>query len=59
LDYILHVVEDAAEEAVKLMTDIGAWDDYGKSGWCLDGTSAIFESKKLVGAGVHTNYAQW
>jgi hypothetical protein len=58
LDYILHV-EDTAEEAEKILTDIGAWDDYGKSGWGLNGTSAIFESKGLAGAGVHTNYAKW
>lgn len=56
LDFVGHV-ETAAADAKALLERIGAWEEYGASGWGKDGKSAIFESKGKSGAGVHATWA--
>lgn len=58
IDHVLHV-ETAANDARRLLTTIGAWDDYGQTGWGSDGDLSIFQSKDRSGAGVHATFAQW
>lgn len=42
LDFVGHV-ETAAHDAKLLLKHIGAWEQYGKSGWGPSGTESIFE----------------
>ena len=56
IDDVLHV-ESAATDAEKLLRKVGAWDEFGTSGWGSNGDSAIFQRKDSGGS--HTNYAQW
>jgi hypothetical protein len=58
LDWVGHV-EMAAADAKELLQRIGAWDEFGATGWGAEGESSIFESKEAAGAGTHSNYAQW
>jgi hypothetical protein len=51
-------VENAGEDAKKLLVAIGAWDEYGKTGWGKDGTLAVLGTREHAGAGSHANYAQ-
>ena len=52
-------VENATEFAKELLVRIGAWDEFGATGWGQDGTSTIFQSKETSGAGKHATWAQW
>lgn len=36
------------EDAKQILQRIGAWEEYGASGWGVDGTERIFESKSSV-----------
>jgi hypothetical protein len=47
LDFLGHL-ETAHRDAKVLLQRIGAWDDYGKSGWGLHGNESIFESTSFV-----------
>jgi hypothetical protein len=58
IDHIGHV-ENAAQDAMELLQRIGAWEEYGRSGWGSDGSSSIFESKGVSGAGDHATWSQW
>lgn len=58
IDVILHT-EDSEAGAKKLLKRIGAWDQYGKSGWGEGGKRAVFQSKGTAGAGEHATYSQW
>jgi Sulfotransferase family len=60
--YIDHVgqVESAAQDARELLERIGAWDEFGASGWGRDGTLSIFGTKEASGVGMsHSTYAEW
>lgn len=60
--YIDHVghVETAAQDAKELLQRVGAWKEFGATGWGNDGNSSIFESKKASDAGMnHSTYAEW
>lgn len=48
MDHILHY-ENAAEDTKKLLSAIGAWDQYGKSGWGRDGKQPVFEEVDETG----------
>lgn len=59
--YIDHVghVETAAQDAKALLQIVGAWDEFGASGWG-GGNSSIFESKTAGAAGMnHSTHADW
>lgn len=43
LDFIGHY-ENIREDSRRLLERIGAWDEYGKSGWGVDGSEEIFDS---------------
>lgn len=58
VDEVCHV-ETAAEDARRLLERIGAWEEYGASGWGEDGQRSMFESKGAAGAGEHATWAQW
>jgi hypothetical protein len=58
MDEILHV-ENAAADSERLLRKIGAWEEYGASGWGDDGQLAIFGTKEQSGAGIHAQYAEW
>jgi hypothetical protein len=58
MDFVGHV-ENSAADAQALLTRVGAWDEFGASGWGTDGTSAIFQSKGSGGAGTHATWSQW
>jgi hypothetical protein len=58
IDVIGHV-ESASEDAKTLLQRVGAWEEYGKSGWGEFGNSSIFESEGASGAGTHVTWAQW
>jgi hypothetical protein len=36
--------ENIKKDAPRLLEQIGAWEEYGKSGWGLDGDEAIFNA---------------
>lgn len=57
IDVVSHV-ETAASDAKALLGKIGAWDEFGKSGWGKDGDLAIFESTGVSGAGGHATWSQ-
>jgi len=59
VDEVLHV-ESAADGAERLLRRIGAWEEFGASGWGPYGNQSIFQSKGTVGgAGTHATWAQW
>lgn len=59
IDHIGHV-ETSADDAKELLQKIGAWDEFGASGWGDSGNSAIFGSRESSGSGMnHTTYADW
>jgi Sulfotransferase family len=58
IDHVLNV-ESADRDAKALLQKIGAWEEYGKSGWGESGNLAIFQSKDVAGAGEHATWAQW
>ena len=47
LDFVGHV-ETLESDAKKLLKSIGAWEEYGKSGWGLDGSEPIYKSRDSV-----------
>jgi len=47
LDFIGHL-ETAHEDARQLLEQIGAWEEYGQSGWGRYGNESFFESKSDV-----------
>jgi hypothetical protein len=58
IDQVLYV-ESAQRDARVLLERIGAWTEYGASGWGEKGDGAIFQSKEVSGAGEHATWAQW
>jgi Sulfotransferase family len=58
IDEIGHV-ETAAADAKKLLQRIGAWEEFGLTGWGHDGNQPIFGSKDADAAGIHSTYADW
>ena len=60
MDYVLSLDNpNVSDEAKRLLTAIGAWEEFGASGWGKDGTASIFQSKGAEGAGTHARYSQW
>ena len=45
----LGTLEHVQQDAKALLERVGAWDEYGASGWGKNGTERIFESKSSVG----------
>ena len=41
-------MDNQQEDAKRLLQIIGAWDDFGASGWGVNGTEQIFQSKSTV-----------
>lgn len=58
IDVVGHV-ETAAEDAKQLLQRIGAWEEFGATGWGHDGNLSMFGSKKADAAGIHSTYAEW
>ena len=59
VDHVSHV-ETSADDAKDLLQRIGAWDEFGASGWGDGGKYAIFESRESSGSGMnHTTNADW
>lgn len=59
MDHIGHV-ETAAVDARDLLERVGAWDEFGASGWGRDGSLPIFGTKEASGAGMnHSTFAEW
>ncbi|CAB9497592.1 Carbohydrate sulfotransferase 9 [Seminavis robusta] len=59
LDFVGHI-DNAAADAKKLLQQIGAWDDFGKSGWGANGDKAVFESKATdVSHATWSKYKMW
>lgn len=58
MDFVGHV-ETAANDARRLLRKIGAWDEFGATGWGEDGSLAIFQSTDTTGAGEHATWSQW
>lgn len=58
MDMVLHV-ETAEQDAQLLLKKIGAWEQYGQSGWGSDDSLAIFASKEVSGAGEHATWSQY
>lgn len=58
IDEIGHV-ETAAADARRLLLNIGAWEEFGATGWGHEGTLPIFGSKEADSAGIHSTYAEW
>ena len=58
MNFVLHV-ETASQDARKLLEKIGAWDEFGKTGWGKDGTLPIFGSTDSSAAGEHATWSQW
>lgn len=57
IDMVLHV-ESASEDAKKLLQKIGAWDEFGATGWSSDHNSPIF-GNAAKSAGDHATWSQW
>jgi hypothetical protein len=61
LDFVGHL-ETAAEDARVLLKRIGAWEEYGKSGWGKYANESIFESTSNVmhktGNGTEDSYSR-
>jgi hypothetical protein len=47
LDFVGHM-ENNTQDARALLQRIGAWEEYGKTGWGKDGKEFLFESKSLI-----------
>jgi hypothetical protein len=47
LNFMGHI-EDAQEDAKRLLQTLGGWESYGASGWGQDGTEPIFASTGTV-----------
>jgi hypothetical protein len=47
LDFVGHL-ETAGQDAKELLELIGAWDEYGKSGWGPYGNESIFQSNNVI-----------
>jgi len=58
MDDIGHV-ETAAADSERLLKRIGAWEEFGASGWGHNGTLPIFGSKETEAAGTHSTYAEY
>lgn len=58
MDFVSHV-ETAARDAKTLLQKIGAWEEFGKSGWGPEGKLPIFGSTGTKGAGEHATWSQW
>jgi hypothetical protein len=56
IDFVGHV-ENAADDAKQLLKMIGAWEEYGKTGWGAKGDKAIFETSKDSVS--HATWAKW
>lgn len=54
IDSILHI-ETAAEDAKALLQNIGAWDEYGATGWGKSGNLPIFQRQN---GGEHSNFVE-
>ena len=57
IDMVLHV-ESASEDAKKLLQKIGAWDEFGQTGWSSDHKSPIF-GNAAKSAGSHATWSQY
>jgi hypothetical protein len=57
IDEILHL-ENAAADAEKLLRRIGAWEEFGATGWGKDGQFPIFGTKHQSVAGEHATHAE-
>jgi hypothetical protein len=57
IDMVLHV-ETAEEDAKRLLQTIGAWDEFGQTGWSKDHQSPIF-GNAAKSAGDHATWSQW
>ncbi|GAX13362.1 carbohydrate 4-sulfotransferase 8 [Fistulifera solaris] len=57
IDMVLHV-EKAEEDAKRLLQKIGAWDEFGQTGWSKDHQSPIF-GNAAKSAGDHATWSQW
>lgn len=58
VDVVLHV-ETAYPDAKDLLQRIGAWEDYGLTGWGRHGNLSIFASTEVQAAGEHATWANW
>jgi len=58
IDWVGHV-ETAAQDAKKLLQQIGAWEDFGQTGWGQYGNATIFHSKEVGAAGSHATWSEW
>jgi hypothetical protein len=58
IDVVLHV-ESAYTDSKALLQRIGAWDEYGATGWGRNGLSSIFASTEIQAAGEHATWANW
>ena len=54
INFVGHL-ETAQADAKALMERVGAWEDYGATGWGADGTEPIFASKSTI---IHTTDPQ-
>ena len=48
LNFVAHI-EAAASDARKLLQHIGAWEEYGRTGWGKYGNESLFASKQSIG----------
>jgi Sulfotransferase family len=58
IDFVGHV-ETASSDAKMLLTKLGAWDEYGATGWGVNGTQSIFGNKDIQGRGEHATWSQF
>jgi Sulfotransferase family len=60
IDFVGHM-ENAAVDARRLLESIGAWDEYGKSGWGPNGDKAIFEqsTEDSLSHATHSKSKMW
>jgi Sulfotransferase family len=58
MDYVLQF-ENATVDSKRLLSDIGAWDDYGKSGWGKDDKLSMFQTNEKYGTGDRSVFEQW
>jgi len=56
MDVVMHV-ENAANDAKRLLERVGAWEKYGATGWGVNGTATIFADHGWAGAGAHATWA--